>query len=172
MGGLEPLVMVFPLTVAYGINVDDAVNQDFDGEIDPEVTDANFPVIKQGEAELEAHLVCFRQFIGETEEVIEKLSGMGLRPGDERETIAFGLRYPDQLFERAVVGLGRTVVVNGRHYVLALEDDGGGPSVILAAWAGGWVAAFWFLAFRSDQTATQADGTQQSVCPTDPCPTS
>lgn len=118
----------------------------------PYITATNFPELGEGEIEEDVVLVKFGEYL-ESEEALERIKQMQLRPGTpseqadlHRSNLRSGPEF-EACFPIAALG---TVWQNpaGLRYVTFLGRDAARRGLRLAWFDGGWLGLWWFLAFR------------------------
>ncbi|MBW3537949.1 hypothetical protein KY386_00475 [Candidatus Parcubacteria bacterium] len=140
----------YPLTINFDRSIADMiVVGNYDGYVNPSITDQNFPVVGSGIVETEAVLVHLNRLATDAE-VLAEIDRLGLRAGLMPELLALGAQYPDLQRQFLIVALGSVWARPlGRRRVGYLW---GRPSrrFLGLAWLGlfRWHPGYRFLAFR------------------------
>ena len=133
---------IYPVSVDYAAGMEEMVRRGKYDWSNSNITTKHFPTKHSGKADIKIKLVHFDRSIG-SENAIEELDKMGLRPAEGCELLAFGEKYPEVQREFPINALGsvwrgwgggRRVVCLGRGGALrdaSLDDFGGG-------WLGRW----------------------------------
>ena len=95
----------YPLSVNYGMSVEDAVKLGRYDWANSDITSRNFPTKRTGKADLTIKFMQFNRAIS-TEDALRELDRMGYRPAELHEILAFGEKYPDVQREFPIVALG------------------------------------------------------------------
>ncbi len=101
----KPTRNVYPVAVDYGKSVEEMVELGRYDWSNDAITSNNFPTERSGREKIQIELVHFSWY-GGTDEVLKELNGMGLRPAELRELLAFGEKYPEVQREFPIIALG------------------------------------------------------------------
>ena len=102
----EPTTSVsYPITVYYGMNVEDRVEAGHYDWVNFNITSELFPTERNGIAEIEIKLIHFNRIIS-TDEALCELDRMGYRPAELHELLAFGEKYQEIQREFPILSLG------------------------------------------------------------------
>lgn len=136
----------YPVSINYGLSLEEMIAAGrYDWKSDDIVT-KHFPVKGEGVANVEIQLVHFDRVI-ESEEAIEELDKMGLRPAKIEELLAFGAKYPKVQREFPIVALGSVWrFAHGLRHVPYLGRSGAGRGLSLGWFEGEWVERCRFAA--------------------------
>lgn len=120
--------------------------------VEPDITSRNFKAVPpDGPAPSEAYLVNFARYMF-SEQVVEALNGMGMRPGLPTELADLSRSNPGSKELAAclpAVALGEPMQGGlGNLLVVYLAGDATGRALSLHWYGGGWNEDYWFLAFR------------------------
>lgn len=113
----------------------------------PDITSEHFPVTETGKQEVETVLVHLNK-VASTEQVLQHLDSLGLRPATIAELLAFGAKHTDVQRKFPVIAFGSVWVrPDGNRHVPYLLGDGRGRDLRLD-WCGGsdWDERCRFLA--------------------------
>jgi hypothetical protein len=129
---------VFPVTVNYDLSVEEAVKAGDYQAVHTEITAANFPSIRSGQADLDIVLIRYDRRMA-SEDVVRELDAEGLRAAELSEFLAFGAKYPDVQRKFSVAGLG-SVWQDRKGYrnVPCLYEASEGRYLDLHWWDDGW----------------------------------
>lgn len=115
---------------------------------DEAVNQKNFPHDrKAGKVETEVHLIQFPQDM-ESDDVVQALDAMGMRPADNAELLSIGIFFSDLQRQGPIVALGSVATVSGDQCVPCLGGDGSDRFLRLGRWDGRWGAYSRFAAVR------------------------
>jgi len=96
---------LYPVLVNYELPVKDAIDLGDYQAVHTEITAANFPSMKSGQAEVDIVLVRFEPRM-KSEDVVCELKKEGLRAVELPEFLAFGAKYPDVQRRFSIACLG------------------------------------------------------------------
>ena len=135
--------MTNPITVNYGLSVEDAVKLGRYDWANIEITGNNFPTTRRGKIEVVVELIHFNHVIS-TKDALNELDKMGYRPAELHELLAFGEKHPDVQCEFPIMALGSVWQDrNGFRCVPYLVEDGSGRGLDLD-----WLGNDWFVIYR------------------------
>lgn len=137
-GLVGKLTNTFVVTVDYVKSLPEMIKVGNYDYVNEDITDAHFRMTGKGKVDREIVLVHFDRDIT-SEEALQELDKLGLRPVDLAELLAFGETHPEAHLEFPILALG-SIWMNrddGRGYFpyLSYEDD---KHVLLLYWFGGW----------------------------------
>jgi hypothetical protein len=126
------------VTVNYDLSVDEAIKAGDYQAVHSEITAANFPSARSGQADVEIVLIRFDRRMA-SEDVVRELDREGLRAAELPEFLAFGAKYPDVQRKFSVAGLG-SVWQDRKGYrnVPCLYEASEGRYLDLHWWDDGW----------------------------------
>ncbi|MBZ5630257.1 MAG: hypothetical protein LAO06_15465 [Acidobacteriia bacterium] len=129
---------VFPVTVNYDLSLEEAIKAGEYQAVHTEITAANFPSTRIGQADVEIVLIRFDRRMA-SEDVVRELDREGLRAAELPEFLAFGAAYPDVQRKFSVAGLG-SVWRDRKGYrnVPCLYEASEGRYLDLHWWDDGW----------------------------------
>jgi len=136
----------FPVTVNYGLSVEEAISAGQYQAVHGEINSKNFPSARSGQAELEIVLVRFEHRM-KSEDVLQELDKEDLRAAELPEFLAFGAKYPDVQRKFSIAGLG-SVWKDRKGYrnVPCLYEASEGRYLDLHWWDDGWYSYTRFAA--------------------------
>jgi hypothetical protein len=139
---------VFPIVVNYDLSVEQAIAAGDYQAVHGEITAANFPSTRSGQANLEIVLVRFDHRM-KSEHVLQELDKEDLRAAELPEFLAFGAKYPDVQRKFSVAGMG-SVWRDRKGYrnVPCLYEASEGRYLDLHWWDDGWYSYTRFAAVR------------------------
>jgi len=113
---------IYPLSVDYGISVEDALKVCRYEWANSGITSGNFPTNREGVVMVVAEIIHFNRRIS-SNMALEEIDSRGMRPLELLELLAFGKMYPEVQREFPVVGLGSVQRREGSRYVPYLGKD-------------------------------------------------
>ena len=144
----KPAGSTYPLSVNYGMSVEDAVKLGRYNWANGDINDKNFPTKRTGKAEVVVELIHFDRYIS-TDNALHELDRMGMRPIELHELLAFGEKYSDVQREFPIVALGSVWQDrDGSRRVPCLGGNGSGRRLSLGWFEGDWGDVYWFAAVR------------------------
>ena len=149
-GRFSRFSVLYPVIVIYGASVEEMVKLGQYGWSNEDITSNNFPTNREGTIDVVVELIHFGLH-AVTDEALRELDGMGYRPAELHELLAFGAKYPDIQREFPVVALGSVWQDPcGSHYapVLFVDVDGSRRRLGLGLTEYGWASDFRFAAVR------------------------
>jgi hypothetical protein len=140
----------FPVSVNYNLSVEAAVNVGDYQAVHSDITTANFPPTRAGQAELDIVLVRFDERM-RSEDVLQELDKEGLRATELPEFLAFGAKYPDMQRKFSIACLG-SVWRDRKGYrnVPCLYTASEGRYLDLHWWDDGWYSYTRFAATQKE----------------------
>jgi len=136
------------LSVDYRRSVEDGVKAGRYNWVSSDITSRNFPTKRKGTAEVAVELIHFNRYVS-TNEALRELDGMGYRPAELHELLAFGEKYPEVQRQFPVIALGS--VWQGRggdRLVPCLIGHGSGRFLGLDWLEGGWSEVYRFAVVK------------------------
>ena len=144
----KPAGDTYPLSVNYGMSVEDAVALGRYDWANSDITSKSFSTKRTGKAELTIELVHFNRAIS-TEDALRELDRMGMRSAELHKLLAFGEKYPDVQREFPIVALGSVRQGrDGHRFVPCLDGNGSGRDLRLHWIEGDWSDFYRFAAVR------------------------
>ena len=138
----------YPLSVNYGMSVEDAVKLGLYDWANSDITSRNFPTKRTDKADLTIKFMQFNRAIS-TEDALRELDRMGYRPAELHEILAFGEKYPDVQREFPIVALGSVWRYrHGDRGVPYLDGGGSGRGLSLRWFEDDWRDIVRFAAVR------------------------
>jgi hypothetical protein len=139
----------YPLSVDYGRSVEDGAKAGRYDWVNPDITSCNFPTKRKGTAEVAVELINFNRHVS-TDEALRELDGMGYRPAELHELLAFGEKYPEVQREFPVVALGSVWQYRVGVRVVPYLGRGGSGRRLGLGWVGyGWDGFYRFAVVRN-----------------------
>lgn len=119
----------------------------YNGYINPNITDKNFPESTGKEEKAEAILICFHANVT-SDEAMKVMKDLGLRPGTAKELLSLGIDHPEKQKEFPIVALGSRSRLVGSWSFPYLTGYDARRCLGLSYWTSVWFGGFRFLAFR------------------------
>lgn len=139
---------LYPITVDYGIKVEQAIKLGKYDWMNDNITQKNFPTERKGKAEVVVELIHFNRYFS-SEEALKELDRMGYRPAELMELLAFGEKYSEVQREFPIVALASVWQNPGGHRsVPCLDGHGSGRGLDLNWLEDDWDGHWRFAAVR------------------------
>lgn len=150
----EPIGNIYPIKVDYDATIETLVAAAECKYVDPAINDRNFATRREGSGWLLLWLVQVDRWTPTTQKILDELEGLGLRPAELHELLAFAGQYPElRLEEHPVVALGSTAMIpfggGGAPWAVCLGHRGSGVErhdLTLVRADHGWSGVYWFAA--------------------------
>ena len=144
----KPAGNTYPVTVNYGLSVEDAVKLGRYDWVNSDIASKDFPTERKGADKVAVELIHFNHYIS-TKNALNELDKMGYRPAELHELLAFGAKHPDVQREFPIAALGSVWRFrSGRRGVPCL-DGYGSERLLHLRWLGdGWYELCRFAAVR------------------------
>ena len=148
----KPQYLVFDsvhsVTVNYNLSLAEMIEAGHYDRGDADITVERFPVKGESTQKLAVELVHFNRAIS-SENTIQELDAMGLRPATIEELLAFGAAFPDLQRKFPIVALGSSSIIRGNRLVPCLYEDDSMRRRLNLYWGDiGWDGYYRFLAVR------------------------
>lgn len=137
---------IYKIVVDYRQTLEQMVAAGCYDRVNSDITAGRFPVMGEGQVELEPELVHIGHDIS-SEAVLVELEKRGLRAGTIAELLAFGATYPEVQREFSIVALGSVAEVDGSRSVAFLIRCDSRRFLRLGWFGDGWGGGCRFLAF-------------------------
>ena len=142
------LVATFRLIIDYTMSLADMITAGGYDWVNPNITEANFPIMMKGKFNLDAELFHFNRNIS-SEDAVEEMRKTGCRGAMIEELLSFGAKNLELQRQFPIVALGSSCVLRGDRQVAYLVGGGFRRFLILDVWVGDWGGDVRFLGVRN-----------------------